>query len=205
MAKDFSVISGQIVRSPKVGAVRYTPLLNSVLQNTQLSFEARGLLSYLLSLPTNWLPVKAKIVSDHKHLIGESKFNRIWSELTEHGYIISERVKDPASGKFLGWCHVVFEETSEENTEYGKNRCRIIPSSDNHPITNNTTTTKERSEQSTQSSNEIPKGISLSNGSSNSNNTSNTEEPKGTSPLEGDVPQEMSWEQQVFNAVETIK
>lgn len=192
---NFQVISGQIVRSPKRGAVKYTPLSNKVLQNTQLSFEARGLLSYLLSLPTNWLPVKAEIVKRHKHLIGESKFNRIWSELTEHGYIISQRVKDPDSGKFLGWCHVVFEEPSEENTEYGKNRCRITPSSENYPITKDTTNTKETTVESTQSNYELPKGNSYS---TNSNNTSDTKEP---SPGGDGSELELSWEEQVYSVL----
>jgi len=140
---NFKVINGKIIRSPKRGSVRYTPISNSVLQNKNLSFDARGLLSYILSLPHDWILVKAQILREHKHFVGQAKFDRIWSELVTHGYIISEKVRDDKSGKFLGWCHVAFEEPNEENTEYGKNRYRISPISENHHITKEDITTKE--------------------------------------------------------------
>lgn len=169
---NFKVINGQIIRSPKRGAVRYTPISNSVLQNKNLSFDARGLLSYILSLPPDWVLVKAQIVREHRHFVGQAKFHRIWSELVTNGYIVSEKVRDDKSGKFLGWCHVAFEEPSEENTECGKNRYRISPISENHHITKDDITTKETRIQKTNIKKE---GASIS--SSNTNGTDENHTP----------------------------
>lgn len=143
MATQFKVINGQIIRSPKRGAVRYTPISNSVLQNKNLSFEARGLLSYILSLPEDWVLVKSVVQREHAGT-GTFKFNKIWEELKQFGYIESEKVRDPLSGKFLGWCHMAYEEPIK-STECGKTQCRIIPKSDNHHITKETLLTKKTS------------------------------------------------------------
>ncbi len=124
---EFKVISGQIIRSPKRGAVNYTPISNKVLQNTDLSFGARGLLIYILSLPITWKPVKAQI--QKKNNYGKDAFNTIWRELVNKNYVHSSRVKDKDSGKFLGWSHTVYEEPT-----IGKTDSREILHSDNHTI-----------------------------------------------------------------------
>ena len=41
-------------RTPKAGASRFVRIDNSVLQNDALSFRARGLLAYVLSMPLDW-------------------------------------------------------------------------------------------------------------------------------------------------------
>lgn len=138
----FKVINGQIIRSPKRGAVRYTPISNSVLQNSELSFEARGLLCYILSLPEDWVIVKSNIQSNHKET-GKNKFDRIWKELSDKKYIFSEKVRDPNSGKFLGWCHIAYEEPNNDISDIGKVQSRIVPKSDNHYITKDTVIKKE--------------------------------------------------------------
>lgn len=138
----FKVINGQIIRSPKRGAVRYTPISNSVLQNSELSFEARGLLCYILSLPEDWVIVKSNIQSNHKKT-GKDKFDRIWKELSDKKYIFSEKVRDPISGKFLGWCHIAYEEPNTDISDIGKVHSRITPKSDNHHITKDTVIKKE--------------------------------------------------------------
>lgn len=142
MENKFKVISGQIIRSPKRGAVRYTPISNSVLQNEDLSFEARGLLSYILSLPEDWIIVKGNIQKNHKGT-GTEKFNRIWKELVSNNYIDSEKVRDPESGVFLGWCHVAYEEPNDSLSDIGKVPTRITPKSENHYITKDTVLKKE--------------------------------------------------------------
>jgi len=123
----FKVVSGQIIRSPKRGAVNYTPISNKVLQNTDLSFGARGLLIYILSLPITWKPVKVQI--QKKNDYGKTAFNTLWKELVDKNYIHSTRVKDEESGKFLGWSHTVYEEPT-----IGKTESQEILLSDNHTI-----------------------------------------------------------------------
>lgn len=139
--KKFQVVSGQIIRSPKRGSVRYTPISNDVIQNKNLSFEARGLLIYILSLPQDWVLVKSNIQKQSS--IGTCQFNRIWKELTNAGYIYSEKVRNPDTGVFIGWAHIAYEEPNDVNTELGKVRYRITPKSDNHTITKETVNTKQ--------------------------------------------------------------
>lgn len=141
MKNKFKVVSGQIIRSKKRGAVRYTPISNSLLQNTNLSFEARGLQCYIISLPEDWILVKANIQRDAK--MGRAKFDRIWKELADAGYIHSEKVRHPEKGYFLGWAHVAYEEPTKINTECGNIHNRIVPLSDNHTITKETVNTKQ--------------------------------------------------------------
>lgn len=142
MENKFKVVNGQIIRSPKRGAVRYTPISNSVLQNENLSFEARGLLSYILSLPEDWVIVKSNIQKNHKGT-GTEKFNRIWKELVSNNYIHSEKVRHPYSGVFLGWCHVAYEEPNADLSDLGKVHSRITPKSEDHHITKDTVFKKE--------------------------------------------------------------
>jgi hypothetical protein len=159
MNKKIKVINGQIHRSPKRGAVQYTPISNQVLQNNNLSFEARGLLSYLLSLPQDWVVVKSQVKSTTK--IGTVKFDRIWKELQDAGHIYSEKVRDPFGGMFLGWAHVVYEEPISVKPEFGKNRTPITPLSEDHIITKEEITKKETKIQKKQGSVEANKLDSL--------------------------------------------
>lgn len=75
----------------------YAVLPNAVTQNKELSWEARGMLCYLLSLPDDW---EISVV----HLIGQSpagetKTRRIIKELEESGYLVRER-KQNVAGTF---------------------------------------------------------------------------------------------------------
>lgn len=120
--------SGKIYRSPKNGQSRYTPIANDVLQNTKLSLEARGLLSYLLSLPLDWVPVKVEV--QKKNGLGRDKFDRIWKELVDAGYIESVQEKDDR-GIFRGWKHQVWETPQVGLTDCGKNLHSDNPHSEN--------------------------------------------------------------------------
>lgn len=99
-------VTGKIHRSPKQGKVRYTPIFNDALQNTELSFRARGLLVYILSLPLDWVPVKSQIMKKNNYK--RTKFDAIWNELKKAGYIHSKRVKNDL-GQYVGWDHLVLE------------------------------------------------------------------------------------------------
>ncbi|MFF3441996.1 hypothetical protein [Streptosporangium sp. NPDC002721] len=74
----------------------FTVLPNSSLRDRRLSFAARGLLSYLLSLPES-------IRQDIKTLAagnpeGQEAIARAMRELITHGYLTRERVRN-ASGR----------------------------------------------------------------------------------------------------------
>ena len=107
-------VSGKIYRSSKIGKTKYTSIFNDVLQNTKLSFRARGLLSYLLSLPSDWIPVKTQIMKANNY--NKTKFNAIWKELVDAGYIESVREKNDR-GQYVGWIHMVYENPIVGNTD----------------------------------------------------------------------------------------
>ena len=107
-------VSGKIYRSNKTGKTKYTSIFNDVLQNTKLSFRARGLLSYLLSLPHDWVPVKTQVMKKNEY--NKTKFNAIWKELVDAGYIESHREKNDR-GQYIGWIHMVYETPSVGNTD----------------------------------------------------------------------------------------
>lgn len=105
----------------------YTVIDNCVLQNVNLSWEARGFLVYLLSLPNDWNFTVRGIVKQ----TGSSKsvVLRIMEELKAAGYIRLERKKDK-NGRFIqsSW-HVyevpcdnhIIQKRNTVKTEHGKN------------------------------------------------------------------------------------
>jgi hypothetical protein len=65
---------------------RYTVIDNqNVAERKELSWEARGLLVYLLSRPRNWVVRRADLVKQSP--AGESVVRRILQELRDHGYL----------------------------------------------------------------------------------------------------------------------
>ncbi len=83
----------------------YAVLPNAVLNDERLSWEARGLLSYLLSKPNHWRVNSRALVKAGP--AGRDKVQRILRELEEHGYLERRRTRGP-DGKFF-WESVVRE------------------------------------------------------------------------------------------------
>ena len=97
--------TGQIIRSKST--FRFTAISNEILQSKSLTFEQKGLLAYLLSLPENWVLYKQqlyKVLPDRKTTI-----DRVFKELQDLGYILSARTIDD-KGHFTGWNHIVYDE-----------------------------------------------------------------------------------------------
>ena len=111
-------------------SLNYTIVDNTVLQNVNLSFEARGFLAYLLSLPDDWnFTVRGlvKMTGCNKSVI-----LRLMNELKAAGYIQLVTNKDK-SGKFTASSWIIYEEAFEnhipqkrntEFTEHGENGTR---------------------------------------------------------------------------------
>jgi len=79
-----------ILRNPNRN--RYTVIDSSALEDTAISFEAKGVLAYLLSKPDGW-------VIHQEHLsriggIGRHKMMRIFSELRKAGYIAYKKPRN---------------------------------------------------------------------------------------------------------------
>lgn len=96
--------TGQIIKSRTTD--RFTVITNTIAQSKSLTLEEKGLLVFLLSLPSDWVLYKTNL---HEHL-GEQKgtIDRVWRSLQEKGYVLS--VKSVSTeGKFTGWNHIVYD------------------------------------------------------------------------------------------------
>lgn len=80
---------------------------NLPFNDDRLSFEARGLLGYLLSKPDDWIVMNADLVNASP--AGKHKVNRILAELKEAGYMTRKQfTRDDGT---FGWATTVYEST----------------------------------------------------------------------------------------------
>jgi hypothetical protein len=98
--------TGQIVRAKSEKA--FTMLSNKLLQDCSITIEEKGLLVYLLSLPTDWVLYKKSL--PEKTNESKGAIDRVFKQLQEKGYILSVKVIDPQTKVFKGWNHIVYEE-----------------------------------------------------------------------------------------------
>lgn len=85
---------------------RYTVVDNALLENTSLSFKAKGILVYLLSKPDDWVIYMQDIISQSTD--GRDAISAGVKELEQAGYIQRKRQKG-GDNKFIGWEYVVYE------------------------------------------------------------------------------------------------
>lgn len=96
-----------IRRSPSQLRKNFTVISNRTLADERLSWEARGLLAYLLSKPDNWR-VSVKHLVKISPNCGRVKTYRIIKELEDYGYLTQEQTHDDG-GKFGEMERVVHE------------------------------------------------------------------------------------------------
>lgn len=84
---------------------RFATISNEVADDPRLTFEAKGLLVYLLAKPHNW-QVR---MSDIRRMggIGRDKAQRLMGELIDAGYVLRERGRGP-DGTFV-WEYIVLD------------------------------------------------------------------------------------------------
>lgn len=89
-----------------------------MLEASDLSFKAKGLLSYLLSRSDEWEVYQAQLQEIGPD--GETAVRSGLEELQEAGYLEKRRIRDE-EGKFQGWEYVIYENpTDTRNPETGK-------------------------------------------------------------------------------------
>ena len=71
----------------------FTVIANQSLQDPGLSFEATGLLAFMLSLPANWKYSRDWLMQQ-KQKIGRDKLKRLLKELEENGYLERKYAQD---------------------------------------------------------------------------------------------------------------
>lgn len=110
----------------------YTAISNYHLQDMNLSLKAKGLLSLMLSLPTNWdysVRGLSEICKETKDTI-----NGILNELEKNNYLVRNRIYE--NGKIIEWEYNIYE----TNDLYPKNQDienQDIGFYDNNKILNN--------------------------------------------------------------------
>jgi hypothetical protein len=110
--------TGQIVKSRTTE--RFTTLPNDLIKSKALTLDEKGLLSYLLSLPADWVLYKQNLYSSLPDKKGS--IDRAFKNLQKKNYIESVKVNDKQTGRFIGWNHVVYDLPTRhtENPTYGK-------------------------------------------------------------------------------------
>ena len=84
----------------------YTTISNQLFKNKVISLNAKGLMAYLLSLPSDWNLSINGIVACSKE--GRRAIGNTIKELISAGYIERTQVRD--KGKFVGYDYFVFEQ-----------------------------------------------------------------------------------------------
>ncbi|HFK1785457.1 TPA: DnaD domain protein [Bacillus cereus] len=85
----------------------YSVIHNTPLRDENLSWRAKGLLAYMLSLPDDWT-FHATELSQHAKDGKETTANTL-KELKKAGYLKRYPVQDPATGKISHWETAVYE------------------------------------------------------------------------------------------------
>ena len=109
--------SSKIIRSVNSSKHNFTPISNHLLRDKRITLEAKALISFILSLPENWVIYKGWV---QKELgLGRFQFDRIWKECTDIGYIKTNKWKTK-DGKFQ-YYHEVTDNLSDVGfTDVGK-------------------------------------------------------------------------------------
>ena len=84
----------------------YTTISNQLFKNKGISLKAKGLMAYLLSLPSDWDLSINGIVACSKE--GRGAIRNTFTELISARYI--ERIQIRDKGKFVGYDYFVFEQ-----------------------------------------------------------------------------------------------
>ena len=99
-----ATLDATIVRARKVE--KYFKVVNAVFSDERLSWEARGLMGYLLSKPDDW---QVRLHDLLKHgPAGQHKLRRMLRELEVCGYLRRERLRR-FDGTF-SWTFTIFED-----------------------------------------------------------------------------------------------
>jgi hypothetical protein len=86
-----------------------------VLADDTLSWEARGLLAYLLSKPDNWQVLPKALIKESPNA-GRDKVYRILDELKSAGYIMSEQIRG-TNGQMGAMEYVVYDTPQAEEPQ----------------------------------------------------------------------------------------
>ena len=91
----------RIARTPKSRASRFARIDNAVLQDKRLSFRARGILVYVLSMPTDWAHSAERLANVSPD--GKDSIRGALRELAKFGYAELRREKSKRGSMVNAW------------------------------------------------------------------------------------------------------
>ena len=113
----------------------YTVLNNIFIRDKTLSWKAKGVMTYLLSLPDDWSVYLSEIQTHATD--GRDSLRTAINELVEHGYLVRTQVRND-SGKFGSLTYEIVE--SPADLPFTEKPLAVKPKADNPKLlnTNNT-------------------------------------------------------------------
>ena len=112
----------------------YTTIHNEFLKRKDISWKAKGIMTYLLSLPDDWVVNLDEIKRNATD--GESSFRSGWKELVNSGYVSRQPVRDEKTKKIDYWETVIKESVSESKSHNVENHNVGIHQLGNHKVDN---------------------------------------------------------------------
>lgn len=130
----------------------YTVIDNTFIRDTSLSWKAKGLMTYLLSLPDDWSVNFSEVLKHSSD--GETSLRGAINELKKHGYLKSKRLFDNETKKIVGFTYEVIEQPLSENRSVENPYSGKSTQWENHSVENvqllNTESTKYEFKQNTE-------------------------------------------------------
>lgn len=96
----------------KVKSDNFTIVDNTFLRRNDMTARSKGLLTYILSLPDDWLVYKKEIFRHHKE--GYDALNTAFNELEELGYINHYSIRNE-KGRIERWNCEIYEDPNENH------------------------------------------------------------------------------------------
>lgn len=110
----------QIIRKKQTS--NYTIINNEILKRNDISWKAKGILIYILSLPDDWV-IYLEEVMEHA-TDGRDSFRKGWNELRDLGYV--KRYPYKEKGKIIRWITEV-KESVEEDKKFSITKQKVSP------------------------------------------------------------------------------
>lgn len=93
----------------------YSVISNEFIRRKDLSWKAKGILTYILTLPDDWVININEIMTHATE--GEKAFRSGWKELKDAGYVNRYPVRDKKSNKITHWETVIRESVDIKASE----------------------------------------------------------------------------------------
>lgn len=126
-----------IIRVEKDKNNPYVQINKNVLNDPRISFKAKGLMAYLLSLPDDWEIYESEVVNHSRD--GKDSLKSAIKELIETGYIERTRIRDE-KGRLGAYEYTVREVSIQDGKTYvGKTYVGKSAPTNNNTTNNNNT------------------------------------------------------------------